>query len=73
MPCWAKAIAVASTAPIQMGRYLIALRLFQQDDGAVRWHLDPDADDLHLPHYSSVLTCLGNLCLATTPFAKVHP
>src|SRR2546421_9061876 len=22
MPCWAKAIAVASTAPIQMGRYL---------------------------------------------------
>src|SRR5271166_1585493 len=55
------------------GQVSIALRLFQQDDGAVRWHLDPDADDLHLPHYSSVLTCLGNLCLATTPFAKVHP
>src|ERR1700730_4845756 len=51
----------------------VALRLLEQDDGAVRWHLDPDADDLHLPHYSSVLTCLGNLCLATTPFAKVHP
>src|SRR5215471_11223536 len=51
----------------------VALRLLKQDDGAVRWHLDPDADDLHLPHYSSVLTCLGNLCLATTSFAKVHP
>ena len=31
---------------------------------AGRWHLDPDADDLHLPHYSSVLTCLGNLSAA---------
>src|ERR1700750_89919 len=55
------------------GQVPVALRLLEQDNGAVRWHLDPDADDLHLPHYSSVLTCLGEPLLATTPFAKVHP
>src|SRR5579872_2002489 len=33
------------------------LRLFEQDDGLVRGHLDPDAYDLHLPHGGSVLTC----------------
>src|SRR5207342_3804682 len=48
----------------------VALRLLEQDDGAVRWHLDPDADDLHLPHYSSVLTCLGNLCWPPLPLPR---
>src|SRR5580692_8426326 len=42
------------------GQVPITLRLLEQDDGAVRRHLDPDADDLHLPHCSSVLTCLAS-------------
>src|SRR3984885_8036660 len=45
----------------------IPLRLLEQDDGAVRRHLDPDADDLHLPHCSSVLTCLASPCWPPLP------
>src|SRR6266699_513311 len=48
----------------------VALRLLEQDDGAVRWHLDPDADDLHLPHYSSVLTCLGTSAWPPLPLPR---
>src|SRR6266851_7357232 len=33
----------------------VPLGLLEQDDGLVRGHLDPDADDLHLPHGGSVL------------------
>src|SRR6202050_1892633 len=33
----------------------LAAGLFQQHDGLVRWHLDADADDLHLLHRDSVL------------------
>src|SRR6201994_139173 len=38
------------------GQVPVTLCLLQQDDRAVGRHLDPDADDLHLPHYSSILT-----------------
>src|SRR6185437_235581 len=37
------------------GQVPVALLLFQQDDRAVGRHLDTDADDLHPPHWSSVL------------------
>src|SRR5215475_13579132 len=37
----------------------LPLYLLEQDDGLVRGHLHPDADDLHLPHSGSVLTCAG--------------
>ncbi len=52
------------------GQVPVPLRLLQQDDGAVGWHFDPDADDLHLPHFSSVLTCLGNLCWPLLPLPR---
>src|SRR3984957_6854368 len=42
------------------GQVPVPLRLLEQDDGAVRRHLDPDADDLHLTHCRSVLTCLAS-------------
>jgi len=35
----------------------LPLHLLQQDDGVIRRHLNPDADDLHLPHSGSVLAC----------------
>src|SRR5215467_15944247 len=37
----------------------LPLHLLEQDDGLVRGHLHADADDLHLPHSGSVLTCAG--------------
>src|ERR1700743_174264 len=37
------------------GQVPVALLLFEQDNRAVGRHLNPDADDLHPPHWSSVL------------------
>src|SRR5215472_2497895 len=52
------------------GQVPVPLRLLQQDDGAIRRHLNPDADDLHLPHRSSILTCLANLCWPRLPLPR---
>ena len=45
-PCWAKAMAVVSTAPIQIGSS--ALALLRSIDQASEGILDPDTDDVEL-------------------------
>ena len=58
-PCWAKAIAVASTAPTQIGQVALPRRLAQEHERLVGGHLHPDSDDIDLAHAVSLLSRVG--------------